>query len=213
METSLTTDWDAYYSKPAGLTPLTRRVTTEKILRLLSAAVPPKGYRSVVEFGGGNSCIYSAISNRFQPEAYHIVDNNAVGLATFRHSHSESTNAQLTQSDVLAPLQKAFVADACISIGLIEHFDVAGTALVVQRHFEAVRSGGIVLITFPTPTFLYRAIRWAAEFYGLWKFPDERPLSFEEVRQAAAPHGTVLREQINWTIGLTQGLMLFRKHC
>jgi hypothetical protein len=212
METTLKTDWDAYYSRPAGLSPFTRRITVAKVLRLLDKALPQRGYRSVVELGGGNSCIYSAVSSRFQPEAYHIVDNNAVGLAAFRRNHPKGKNAQLTEGDIRAPLKTPFEADACISIGLIEHFDVAGTALVVQRHFEAVRAGSIVLITFPTPTLLYRAVRWAAEFLGVWKFPDERPLSFEEVRRAAAPHGTVLYEQINWPIGLTQGLVLFRKH-
>jgi len=60
-----------------------------------------------------------------------------------------------------------------------------GTA--VQAHLDAAKLGGYILITFPTPTLLYRIIRKAAEILGVWKFHDERPLKAAEVISRKKP--------------------------
>lgn len=67
------------------------------------------------------------------------------------------------------------------------------------------------MITFPTPTLLYRAARWLTEAAGAWKFPDERPLDRAEVVGAAAGCGRVEFEKILWPIVFTQRLIVFRK--
>jgi len=41
-----------------------------------------------------------------------------------------------------------------------------------------------------------------------WDFPDERPLSFHEVKQGMEPHCEIIHESINWLIGLTQGYLV-----
>lgn len=213
MSTQVRTDWDAYYRKPAGFAPFSRKITIAKVVRLLEKGAQAQPLRHMVEFGGGNSCVYAAIANRFGPSEYQIIDNNALGLTAFQRTFPTASNVTLTYGDVLAPRGSGFsLADAALSIGLIEHFDHAGTAQAVKAHFDAVKPGGIVLLTFPTPTFLYRAVRGAAELLSIWKFPDERPLGFLEVCEAAAPYGELLHQEINWPIFLTQGLALFRKH-
>jgi hypothetical protein len=91
---------------------------------------------------------------------------------------------------------------------LIEHFDPGGTRDVIDAHFRAVRDGGLVVLFFPTPTWLYRTIRRAAETFGVWAFPDERPLEMAEVVGAAERHGRVIHTDVNWWIGLTQGIVV-----
>ena len=102
-------------------------------------------------------------------------------------------------------------ADAAFSIGLIEHFDRAGTREAVASHFRVSKPGGCAIISFPTPTLLYRAARWIREAAGAWKFPDERPLDREEVVAAAGDWGDVEFEKILWPIVFTQRMMVFRK--
>jgi predicted SAM-dependent methyltransferase len=102
-------------------------------------------------------------------------------------------------------------ADAVFSVGLIEHFDPAGTRQAIGSHFALLKPGGCAVISFPTPTWLYRVARWLTEAVGAWKFPDERPLDRAEVLSAASQFGQVEFEKILWPIVFTQRLMVFRK--
>jgi cyclopropane fatty-acyl-phospholipid synthase-like methyltransferase len=101
--------------------------------------------------------------------------------------------------------------DFVYSVGLIEHFNVEETARVIQAHFDMLKPGGIALITFPTPTFLYKGTRRLAEKTGQWIFHDERPLSISEVLKTVSLYGTVLHQEIIWPIFLTQGAIVARK--
>ena len=101
-------------------------------------------------------------------------------------------------------------ADIVFSVGLIEHFAAEQTAHVIGRHFSCVKPGGLVVITFPTPTFLYRITRTLAESAGLWRFPDERPLQWAEVLAEVVRHGMVLTTFTNWPLALTQGVVVAR---
>jgi len=96
------------------------------------------------------------------------------------------------------------------SVGLIEHFDPEGTREVARRHFSCVKEGGIVIITAPTPTWLYRITRGAAEQIGVWKFPDERPLSPGEILAAGEGLGSPLGSSTLWPLVLTQQAVVWR---
>ena len=98
------------------------------------------------------------------------------------------------------------------SVGLIEHFDPKGTREVARRHFSCVRDGGIVIITAPTPTWLYRITRGAAEQLDMWKFPDERPLSPQEILASGEGLGSPLVSQTLWPLVLTQQAVVWRAH-
>lgn len=104
-----------------------------------------------------------------------------------------------------------FRADTVFSVGLIEHFDPQGTRSAVLKHFELLRPGGYAILSFPTPTALYRAARAVTEFFGLWNFPDERPLRRGEVLESVAPLGDVVLEKTLWPLVYTQHLMVIRK--
>jgi SAM-dependent methyltransferase len=122
--------------------------------------------------------------------------------------HSEVV--QLHQQSVL-DLSMDLQADVVFSVGLVEHFDPIETRQAVLAHFDILRPGGIVIITFPTPTLLYRSVRGLIERVGMWKFPDERPLAPSEVLAAATERGAILEQQTLWPLILTQYLIVARK--
>jgi len=205
------TDWDEYYRSPFPATRFTRRITSGLILGMLRRALgeDPTG-GTIAEIGGANSCFLHAVIAGLRPREYHIIDNNALGLARTSPPSGTSTRVLLHHADVLS-LGFDLQVDCVFSIGLIEHFDVEATRRAVRTHFDILKPGGIALISFPTPTLLYRVLRFAAESTNMWMFPDERPLGLDEVTAAASEHGTLLDHRLNWQIGFTQRMVVFHK--
>jgi SAM-dependent methyltransferase len=204
------TDWDAYYARPFVASSVTRRITTSRLLghmrRWLDIPHPV-----ITELGGANSCFVDSLYAALRPAAYIAVDNNKPGLALLARRIGALPGLQAIEDDVLRP-QHDGQADLVFSVGLIEHFDPAGTAQAIATHYRYARPGGLVLISFPTPTWLYRGTRRVAELARQWRFHDERPLGFAEVRAAMAEHGELLAQDLIWPIMLTQGLLVGRKH-
>ena len=163
------------------------------------------------EFGGGNSFISDQFLNQFSVRRYVVWDTNTKALDQFRARYSGRPMVEARLGDVQDTVDKSHF-DFVFSIGLIEHFDEQGTRRALENHFRLCRNGGFVLVSFPTPTVLYRMIRMVAELSGTWQFPDERPLCFEEVLDVASKHGILKHRSILWGIGLTQGYCLFQKH-
>jgi hypothetical protein len=97
------------------------------------------------------------------------------------------------------------------SVGLIEHFDPPETRKAVLAHFQPLKRGSIVIVTFPTPTLLYRIARRLIEWAGMWQFPDERPLKPAEVLASIAECGDVLFQKTLWPLILTQHMIVARK--
>jgi SAM-dependent methyltransferase len=203
------TDWDAYYRSVPNYTTVTRRITQKKILGLLWNEAGGKQLE-ICELSGANSCFVEQLCKQLPISRYHVVDLNAYGLQLLRQ---KKTQSRLTweSADVLAPVHNGAKFDVVYSVGLIEHFDRSGTTRAIAAHFDRCRAGGLVLITFPTPTLPYRWIRSLAELAGIWKFPDERPLEFAEVAPACEKYGVITHRSINWLIGLTQGYVVVRK--
>ena len=71
--------------------------------------------------------------------------------------------------------------------------------------------GGYAIISFPTPTWLYRCARSTAERLGKWRFTDERPLALQEVKDAVRGLGEVVFEKTLWPLVFTQHLIVVRK--
>lgn len=210
-----TTDWDNYYKKAPGLTGFSRKISERKIIGLLtkySKVLNP----NIIEFGGANSCFVEAIIDVIDPTKYTVVDTNTLGLEMFESKFQNLDKTSTIIADVTTLPQAGKVieanSDIVFSVGLIEHFEVDGTSDCIKSHFYAAKPNGLVLITFPTPTFLYRIIRKCAEMLNVWDFPDERPLGFPEVKASCEPYGELLHDSINWKIGLTQGYVLYRRN-
>jgi len=202
------TDWDLYYSKQPKTAFITRKLTENRLLALMSRYAPPNP--SILELGGANSCFHDALQDKLKPKAYTIVDNNDAGLRKFQQRwpgfSTSCFNINLLKSD-LYDVSNHF--DIVFSVGLIEHFSPEETHVVVKRHWEKVAERGVVIITYPTPTFLYCLTRAALEWCGMWKFPDERPLKFSEIARSIPKNVKILHRQINWPIFLTQEVVVF----
>lgn len=208
-----TTDWDSYYKGVPATAKLTRRYTTSLLLSAINRASPITGGGQgikLVEIGGANSCFLDEILQSVRPCLYHVVDTNAYGLSLLGKRTAGSATVRLHHESVLNMSLDA-TADAVFSVGLIEHFDAAGTSAAVRAHFDVVRPGGIVIITFPTPTFLYRVTRKAIEAVGMWKFHDERPLVRDEVLATVLERGEVLGEKMLWPLLLTQYMVVAKR--
>jgi SAM-dependent methyltransferase len=205
-----TTDWDSYYQAVPASARLTRKYTTRVLLSYLK--LHAAGAKHIIEIGGANSCFIDAILADLRPTSYDVVDTNEYGLRLLQQRFTNSTVVGSYRESVLALPSDIGGADVVFSVGLVEHFDPQGTQRAVRTHLQAVRPGGLVLITFPTPTWLYRATRGALEAVGAWKFPDERPLHPGEVRRAIeAAGGTILDERTLWPLVLTQHVIVVRR--
>lgn len=205
-EAGAATDWDRYYAS----TPLTARLARRYTAGVLVAALKRCGAKTLVELGGANSCFAERILTEVRPHAYHVVDINQYGMELLRRRLAGRPGVVLHRQDVLA-LSLDLEADAVFSVGLIEHFPPEAMRRAVLAHLEPLRPGGHALLSFPTPTRLYRAARRLSELSGLWRFPDERPLARQEVLAAVGERGQLVSERILWPLVFTQRMMVIRK--
>lgn len=209
-ERPVATDWDRYHTSTPFRAKLTRKYTESVIVRMMRQFGGLRGTDSIVEIGGANSCFLDRIMAEFHPGAYHVVDSNRFGLDLLRRRLDNRRNIILHTADCRS-LNFDLQADVVFSVGLIEHFEPAGTRRAVRAHFDLLKQGGIAIISYPTPTFLYRVARFLCEGMGLWKFPDERPLDREEVVESLKDCGNVLFEKTLWPLIFTQHMMVVQK--
>jgi len=204
------TDWDAYYRTPARLARLTRGITQRALLRAVARFAPAPS--SILELGGGNSQFLCALHARFPGARLAAIDSNPMGLRLLQDRAPKGAALTTVTADLFEPCAEVAPADLVFSVALVEHFEPARTARAIAIHFAHARPGGLVIITFPTPTWLYRVTRRLAELAGAWAFPDERPLELSEVTGEVARHGDLLECRINWAVVLTQGMVVARRH-
>jgi putative flippase GtrA len=206
------TDWTRYYASTPFTARLTRRYTIAVLLSVLKkyAGFGASGGRTLVELGGANSCFLDPIRRELRPRMYHVVDANRYGLRLLQQRIGQARGVRLHWGDV-RDLSLDVRADAVISVGLVEHFGAADTRKVILRHLDLLHAGGCAVVSFPTPTPLYRMARFLAEQLGLWRFPDERPLLPAEIREAVRNRGEVVFEKTLWPLVFTQHLMVIRK--
>lgn len=201
------TDWDLYYNQSFKYSGISRSFTEKRLLDLLTTS--EKLSPSICELGGANSCFYQSIMEKLKPSEYHIVDSNMTGLDKFRENHPASTTG-LHKGNVLN-LDIDLQTDIVFSVGLIEHFTPEDTARAIEAHFRLAKQGGLVVISFPTPTWLYRISRKIAESSGQWIFHDERPLLAKEVLNTTSNLSALLHSSTIWPIMFTQRIMAFKK--
>jgi SAM-dependent methyltransferase len=207
------TDWDLYYKSVPLTAKLTRRYSTAVLLDAIqryAAPTAPDGQLSIMEIGGANSCFMESILANIPCRSYDVIDTNSYGLSLLEKKAGLSRIVRVHQQNVLG-LSMDSKADVVFSVGLVEHFDPAETRQAVLSHFDVLRSGGIAIITFPTPTWLYRAARSLIEAIGMWKFPDERPLNVSEVAAAVKERAAMLEQKTLWPLILTQHMIVAGK--
>ncbi len=205
------TDWTKYYQSPYKTATITRKITGRTLVRILKKYIKnPKGIL-LTELGGANSAFLELLIDELNPAKYIIVDNNLAGLEKTKERIKEKDNVVLLNRDILKGNFENIMSDLVLSVGLIEHFDEKGTRKAIKAHFDLLKKNGLAVITFPTPTFLYRIARFIAEKMGLWIFHDERPLQIKEVLEIAREYGEQMEYSIIWPIVFTQGVVVFKK--
>jgi SAM-dependent methyltransferase len=207
------TDWNRYYASVPATARITRRYSTSVLLDAIgrhARAARNDGQLSIVEIGGANSCFLDAILSRIPCHSYDVVDTNEYGLALLSGRAGEGNVVRLHKHSILDGTL-GLSADLVFSVGLVEHFRPRETRAAVLAHFDYLRPGGTLIVTFPTPTLLYRATRRFIEALGMWSFPDERPLQPQEVMDAVRERGEAIREKVLWPLMLTQYMIVARK--
>ncbi len=211
-ESSPGTDWDEYYQTPYTGAEFTRRLMGRVLAKFVRKHVSDvhRGPLRIAELGGANSSFFRAIKEVAGPAEYHIFDSNRVGLDLTLKRLQGQEGLSLHCQDI-TELEWGPEFDLVFSVGLIEHFSVLGTQKAIEAHFKLAGPSGIVIITFPTPTLLYRVSRALSELLGLWIFHDERPLRMDEVEKTALQYGFTVDSMIVWPILFTQRIMVMRK--
>jgi len=172
-----------------------RRYTARVLVDTLKRATSAAPGCEIAELGGANSCFMQSIGGALAPRTYHVIDMNRFGLNLLRKNMPEQWQVLLHECDVTQSAPPV-TADVSFSVGLVEHFDEQNTKKAVAVHFDIVKPGGYVVISYPTPTPLYVIARWICELLGAWRFPDERALKRHEVLQAAEQFGTLTYEKL-----------------
>lgn len=208
---NIVTDWNLYYHHPYRTATYSRRITLRLLVKLISRYSPSESL-VIAELGGANSCFLDGIQKTINPVQYHVIDNNQLGLDLLRERPDIGKTVFLHLLDIMdLELHEKLAVDVVFSVGLIEHFPPKDLIEVIQSHFVILKPGGIAIITYPTPTFLYRAARRISEGLGLWIFHDEIPLKVNDVLSTVKPIGKLLYSGINWPIVFTQGVIVLEK--
>lgn len=205
------TDWNAYYQKPAPFSRFTRRITTHKLVNNIRRFTPSHTQLAVAELGAGNSCFYDTLRHTFPIKAYHLVDSSAFGFDVFKKIHPHQKGVYFHLQNLLEPdppLPKNL--DLVFSVGLIEHFREDKLPNIIQAHFQMLKPGGIVILSFPINTVTYRLLRFLAETTGQWMFHDEIPLEIPQILPVLRSYGTLLHYE-TIPIGFTQCMVILQK--
>lgn len=205
------TDWTKYYQTPYKTAAISRKITGRRLVRIIKKYIHNPGGISLTELGGANSAFLELLMDELNPAAYVIVDNNCAGLEKTKQRIKKGDNVVLLNRDILNSNFEDLLSDLALSIGVIEHFDEKDIQKAVKVHFDVLKKNGLAVITFPTPTVLYKIARFISERLGLWIFHDERPLQIKEVLKIAAEYGDQLEYSIIWPIVFTQAVVVFRK--
>jgi len=203
------TNWGDYYKSRSMFSIFTSNIAFRSFLVDINKYLPRVD--SFLELGGANSIFFDSLCKNF-PEAQLIFVDRCQCNAEFE-SKISNKSVKCEQCDILDCELEEYRGkiDCVFSFGLIEHFDVSDTAKIIKRHFDLVREDGLVYISFPTPTILYKCVRFFLEVINKWVFHDERPLKFSEVLDTVSECGEVLDMKVNHRLGLSQGIVIARK--
>ena len=203
------TDWTTYYKKKKSFfSTHTQKYTERLILKAIDDYCSSEV--RILECGGGGSCFATSVCQNDKVTQYDIIDNNEFAVGLFndmelpvKHNGTvwDLTNEGIGQNTY----------NFVYSIGLIEHFTDVDREKVIQAHMNCCSPGGIVLISFPTPTKKYRIIRKLMEMLRVWQFWDETPLTEDRVRPIMERHGCINECFINKKLPLTQMIIIMEK--
>lgn len=166
-----------------------------------------------MELGGGNSCFAESLIGlcKTPVKSYSIIDNCEVAVNKFKQMGlpGDAYLCDVTSKKSMEKIENRY--DVVYSIGLIEHFRNKDIRQIIEAHFELCKKNGIVLISVPTPTLQYFCVRKLMEKLGVWQFPDEKPIRFEEIKDCFCEKD-IVSKKINYKLPLTQLMIIAIKN-
>lgn len=206
------TDWNAYYEKKSPISALTQYILFSKVARVVSKMCTTTR-PSVCELGGGLTTFPKFLERSVLTDfgGYLAVDNceRALELGAYKYRYDD--RVRFVKGDVTDDLHSTYGGfDVVLSFGLIEHFEREDQIHIVGEHLKLARKDGIAVISFPTGTLQYRAIRSLMEFGKIWAFHDEVPLSLGEFQSLSAS-AKIVSAQLLRRLPLTQTLVVLQR--
>lgn len=203
------TDWSKYYEnrESSFIRNINAKIRDNIFKKMLNKS--SYSITSMLELGGGDSCFYIFFSNINKNLEYNVIDSNEYGVELFNKKHEKEGVKAFCHNIFEYNNDKQY--DLVLSSGLIEHFSESGTADMIKKHFDFCKQDGYVLMTFPTPTFLYTSVRKTLELMGKWIYHDERPLKLEEVYKECGKYGKIIDYKLMWLLGTTQYAIFIQK--
>ncbi len=149
--------WEDYWEdKPPGNKKKKTSLLVHEILDIFDKRLPQKQGLQVLEIGGGSGEYLLHLVKKFGYLA-HSLDYSAKGNEQTVHSFSKARETvSVYERDLFASNQDLPRFDLVFSLGLIEHFE--NTDLVVQKHLELVKPGGILLLGVPNYAGIYEPV-------------------------------------------------------
>lgn len=152
-------------------------VGIEKALREMGLSRPPQ----VLELGAGSG-INSAVFARKGAQVT-VLDYSEKALEVSGRLFSalglKQTQVQANALALPNALRESF--DVAMSFGVCEHFEGDDRRRIVSGHFDALRPGGLAVISVPNARCVpYRIWKAKREFMGTWRFGLEIPFSRSE---------------------------------
>lgn len=140
-----------------------------------------EGLRAV-EIGAGAGTNAAAFAKR--GASVTLLDYSPLALTRARELFAASElEAEFVEANALElPDEVRGRFDVAMSFGLNEHFTGAERLGIFQAHLDALRPGGIAIVSVPNARNApYRASKWLAERTGRWKLGVEVPFTHSEL--------------------------------
>ena len=149
--------WEDYWEKKDDrLITKRKNLLFKEILKIFDKYLPNSKGLTILEIGGGQGEYLLYLTRKFSYKA-HSLDYSRIGNEQTHDLFSKAgLSVELFDRDLFSDNSDLPKFDIVFSLGLIEHFDNPG--LVVEKHLELVKSGGILLLGVPNYGGIYRPV-------------------------------------------------------
>ena len=159
MESELTGQklWEDYWEKKENIKTSKRKsLLFFEILKTFDKYLPDKRGLSILEIGGGQGEYLLYLTRHFMYLA-HSLDYSRIGNEQTRDLFSKAgLPVILYERDLFTDNSDLPKFDIVFSLGLIEHFE--NPDIVVEKHLELVKPGGILFLGVPNYGGIYRPV-------------------------------------------------------
>lgn len=143
-------DWEDYWAGlklPVEIKKTQRNFYLNEILKIFDRYLPKNNSLSILEIGGAPGQYLAYMAKNFHYKIY-ALDYSEVGCRKMRENFKLLDLAGVVyQRDLFSDLSDLPKFDIVYSLGFIEHF--LDLKIVIEKHLELLKPGGILLIGMP----------------------------------------------------------------